>query len=685
MHLSNLYSEQETFVFREWNRKSYAVFNSLKRIVHIGKIVLSYSLLFLPIQLRAQEDSVKVSKQLKLDEVIVTANKAPAIYSKVSRFILSVDRSDLEEAKFISFSDLLASSSPVDIRERGFSGMQADISIRGGSFDQNAVLFNGFNITDPQTGHHNLNLPANIRSISHLEILYGPGARVIGPNAFSGAVNFITEPTAGNAIDLYLRGGEFKTHKENLNLNLSRGKYKGMLSLFNSSSDGFTENTDFNSINAYYHGVLDSIQKNKFELMLGHTRKEFGANSFYTPQFPNQFEAIKSSFLAIKASGGSELNYRLKGFWRSHKDRFELFRYESPDWYSGHNYHLTHLYGTAMDIIYRSDWGITSMGVEFRSENILSNALGEEIGDTIAGKEKEAKYTHAYSRNHLSFFGEHTKQWGNFHFSTGLLIHWLEEQSSKFRLYPGIDLSYRLGDEAMIYATINKTLRLPTFTDMFYDGPSNLGNPELKPEEALSYELGIKVYQSWFFLQSSFFHRTGKNMIAWVLPEENSEQWVTQNLSRLESYGGELMINSDLQKLLDNQQILRKFKLQYTYIKQSKASDAFESKYAMNYLQHKLTTSMRASVIPNFYLQIDGTFRDRAGKYPWYNTETSAYEGEEAYTPFMLTDVLLEYQTGKMLFFIKVKNLFDTAYIDIANVPLPGRWINAGLQAHITL
>lgn len=685
MHLSNYYFEQEAFVFQEWNRKSYAVFNSLKRIVHIGKIALSYSLLFLPIQLRAQEDSVKVSKQLKLDEVIVTANKAPAIYSKVSRMILSVDRSELEEAKFISFSDLLASSSSVDIRERGFSGMQADISIRGGSFDQNAVLFNGFNITDPQTGHHSLNLPADILSISHLEVLYGPGARVLGPSAFSGAVNFITEPYMDNAVEIYLRGGEFKTHKEHLNLNLARGKYKSMLSISNSSSDGFTENTDFNSMNGYYHGVLDSIKNSKLELILGHTRKEFGANSFYTPQFPEQFEAIKSSFAAIKASGGSKLNYHLKGFWRSHKERFELFRNESPDWYSGHNYHLTHLYGAAMDANYHSGWGTTSMGMEFRSENILSNVLGEEMGDTIAVKGEKGEYTHAYSRNHLSFFGEHAKQWGNLHISTGLLIHWLEKQSPNFRFYPGIDFSYRLGEKAMIYTTMNKTLRLPTFTDLFYDGPSNLGNPELKPEEALSYELGVKVYENWCFLQSAFFFRKGNDMIAWVLPHESSEQWITKNLTQVKSYGGELMLNSDLQKLLDNQQTLQSFKLQYTYINQSKASDAFESKYAMNYLQHKLTTSLRASVISNLYLQLDGTYRDRAGKYPWYNPETSAYEGEKSYKPFILTDVQLEYHAGELLFFLKVTNIFDTGYIDIANVQLPGRWINAGLQTHITL
>ncbi|HBX87582.1 MAG TPA: vitamin B12 receptor, partial [Marinilabiliaceae bacterium] len=88
----------------------------------------------------------------------------------------------------------------VDIRERGPLGMQADVSMRGGSFDQVMILLNGINISDPQTGHHGLNLPVDLESIERVEILRGPAARVYGPNAFDGAINFVTKSSSQNEV-----------------------------------------------------------------------------------------------------------------------------------------------------------------------------------------------------------------------------------------------------------------------------------------------------------------------------------------------------------------------------------------------------------------------------------------------------------------------------------------------------
>lgn len=97
--------------------------------------------------------------------------------------------------------------------------MQADLSIRGGTFDQSLVLLNGVNISDPQTGHHNLDLPISISQIDHIEILAGPGSRVFGPNAYSGAINIVTKTAKNNSMDISSYAGEHGLFHTGLSVN----------------------------------------------------------------------------------------------------------------------------------------------------------------------------------------------------------------------------------------------------------------------------------------------------------------------------------------------------------------------------------------------------------------------------------------------------------------------------------
>ena len=66
---------------------------------------------------------------------------------------------EIENSPVQSVEDLLEYAINVDIRQRGRQGVQSDISIRGGSFEQVLIMLNSMKLNDPQTGHHNLNLP----------------------------------------------------------------------------------------------------------------------------------------------------------------------------------------------------------------------------------------------------------------------------------------------------------------------------------------------------------------------------------------------------------------------------------------------------------------------------------------------------------------------------------------------
>ena len=178
--------------FKRWGHKGYSVFQSLKLKITIGCLVVTYLSIATFKNASAQTEIIYVNQDQKLDEVVVSALRTPVTYSQVARVVTVMERDEINAAPVQSVQDLLEHLLNVDVRQRGNHGVQADVSIRGGSFDQTMILLNGVNITDPQTGHLSMNLPVDLESIERVEILQGPGARVFGPNAFSGAINFIT-------------------------------------------------------------------------------------------------------------------------------------------------------------------------------------------------------------------------------------------------------------------------------------------------------------------------------------------------------------------------------------------------------------------------------------------------------------------------------------------------------------
>ena len=184
---------QNILTFRRWRSKSYSMFLTLKQTVNISVLSVAY-LVSVPVTTVAgQQDTTEVKMQYDLDEIEVTAQRSPALFSQVAQIISVIEKEEIEATSSQSIQDLLEYVAGVDVRQRGAEGVQADISIRGGTFDQTLILLNGINITDPQTGHHNLNLPVSIAQVERIEILEGPAARIYGPNAFSGTINIVTK------------------------------------------------------------------------------------------------------------------------------------------------------------------------------------------------------------------------------------------------------------------------------------------------------------------------------------------------------------------------------------------------------------------------------------------------------------------------------------------------------------
>ena len=164
------------------------------------------------VDLEQQTEKVAINPQTdtipeQLDEIIVTAYKASLPLKLSAKMVNIILPRQIERSPVKSIEDLLNYHSGVDVLQRGPHGVQADITLRGGSFDQTAILLNGVNLTNPQTGHYSFDIPLNLSDIERIEIVQGPSSLIFGASAFSGGINIITKKDPQTNAFVKMEGG----------------------------------------------------------------------------------------------------------------------------------------------------------------------------------------------------------------------------------------------------------------------------------------------------------------------------------------------------------------------------------------------------------------------------------------------------------------------------------------------
>lgn len=579
----------------------------------------------------------------KLDSVVVTASRSAVEFSNLTRSVTVITKKDIEKLPVNDIQDLLQYSAGVDLKQRGVDGVQADISIRGGSFEQTLILIDGIKVTDPQTGHHNLNIPFSINDIERVEILKGQGSRVHGPNAFSGVINIITKKGNFKELSLSTIGGQNGYYSTALSLSYPTNIIKSRFSYNRKQSDGYIHNTDFRNTNYSYNGSIN-LKNTAINLLAGYNDKEFGANRFYSSKFPDQWEHTKTTFLnaGLNYSDNSFL-FESKLHYRNNKDDYILIK-NKPEIYE--NLHETNTYGFEFQTTLKYKNASTSFGGEFINDKIESTNLGNHNRDK-KGVFLEQQYLQI---NNLTLIG-------------GFFAYDYAEIGWKF--WPGFEASYKFGNSSKIYTTIGKSFRLPSFTELYYLSPTNKGNENLEYEETLNYEVGYLLSTDNFNFTSSLFRKEGKNLIDWAR-EIGTEIWKTQNISKINIIGYEVGLKINLKKLL-KQNVLTDLQLNYAWLKADKTvGGSEESKYLLDFLRHQFIGKI-SNRLP-FNIQQNWTFR---------------YEERVNFENSFIIDTQITKQYKFFKVFFRATNLLDRNYRDIAGVDLPGRWITGGITLNI--
>jgi vitamin B12 transporter len=694
-----LNENKPTLFFRKWSRKKYAAFSSIHKVVKMCSLGLAYTIIACPDAIFAQTDTSAVSKIIEIDEVEIVGQKSPGIYSQLPRMVEVITREEIENSPSQSIPDVLEFTPGVDIKQRGPLGIQSDIHIRGGSFDHTLILLNGINVSDIQTGHYSLNLPLDLQAVEKIEVLNGPGARVHGTNAFTGAVNIITRKGDERQLSANLVAGDFNYYSGSISAGLPVKNMDNFLSVSYASSGGYIKNTDFKSTSIYYRGGIGTSES-KLDFQFGYNGKETGANQYYSPRYPDQYEINHTFFTALKYKTGKEIKLEPSVYWRRHQDEFQLFRLDD-DWYRiedgmtisndtnntqfnttfvYNNYHITDIFGIDINSHIKSQWGTTTLGFEVRSENILSSNIGNDMNNPVPVRNHDnVYYTKEYQRSIADIYIEQTAGIGRLFISGGALINWNTMTPNELNVFPGIDINYQLSNSFKIISSYNYTVGLPTFTDLLYYDPANEGNIDLKPYSMHSVEGGLKYIATNFKSTAIYYYNSGKNVIDWVWhPMEERNKAI--NIDTYEASGIELSIAADISEITHRTIPVDLLRLSYSYIDMNKELTENVSKYFN--LRQKLTVNIQHRIISGFAMSWNIAYQDREGGYFTYD-----YSADEfilnSYSPLLLVDGRLSWKAKTYEIYAETSNLFDKIYVDAGSLQQPGRWIRFGIKFDI--
>lgn len=569
--------------------------------------------------------------------------------------VIAIDSNYLKAVNAQNVDQVLRSVAGIDVRQRGASGVQSDIGMDGGTFDQTMLLVNGLKLTDAQTGHNMMMLPFETSMLQEVQIIKGAASSMYGVNALAGSINLLTRTPNRPYLEAQLTAGSAFNKKEsgqpmyhNQGMHISGGTKLG--SFFHQvhggwkASNGYRKNTVYQSPNIWYQAE-GYIGRHHVQLMAGYRYMDFGANGFYAaPGDSNSQETVQNTIAGLR----HQVPVRANLIWQNDV----AYVYKTDDYkyikqpVIGRNVHYQNSLNYTTALKWRTKYGNFKIGAEWRNEWLNSTNLGLHERWNLGG---------------ILNYDLLIKQ--KFSLEAGLYVN--HNSQYKTQVYPNIGLGYYLSTEAKIIANIGTGQRLPTFTDLYYKQRGVIeGNDQLKAEQAINMELGFQYKTHQYQLATYVFHRSIDQFIDWTRASI-ADVWRPNNYHQLNTLGYHL---SWQHNATANDKWEYGYILSYNYLSPSIQlhNDQIISRYAINALRHH--------AVGGVYAEWNNALKLTLGY---------AYHERISYKSYGLWNASIQYQYQRLLLGLNVQNLTDNVVVEAGANPLPGRWIQAQVKLRI--
>ena len=567
-----------------------------------------------------------------LGSISVSRGGSPGVHS------YTASRRSFCDSPYSPFVGALESQ-PLDLETRSpQGGVQTDYSLEGSSFQGVLMLLDGQRINDPQTAHHNSDIPVTSEDVEKIEVIPGITSARLGPDGIGGAIDTVLrKPDADRNV---IEAGIGERGSRNGLLSVARkGKDIGWQgSLEESRSDGFRADTDFNQWLATFHAVC-AVPDGELGSYFGSETKEFGAFDFYTPGLGYPSREWTRTYLSTTGLSVEKEGFLLKPnfLWRRHYDKFVL---DETGLRSGYlAYHHTDMFTPNIYVQAEAgSLGKAGIGAEYGDERMISTSLGK------------------HGRAHRSLFADDEKTL-NDRLSLAFSGRW-DDYDGFGSVYTGSSgFTWKLCPDNFLHAGVSESARVPSFTELYYNDPTTLGDNTLAEERSLNYQAGYDHKNKTLSWGQTLFVRREKDFIDWVKPSDGPlTKWRAENIVSADVYG---LTNYAGYTLNDNIST----SINYTYTDRRAGDQGLLFKYGPNYAEH-LLNDVWTIRLP-FGVQTAGlTYKKKPGRggFCVFNLKFGCDLTKDAGV------------------YLKLSNLFDKKYEEIAGIPQPGRWIEGGIR-----
>ncbi|PHR84856.1 MAG: TonB-dependent receptor [Colwellia sp.] len=469
----------------------------------------------------------------------------------------------------------------VDLQSRNMAEAQADVTIRGGIFENTGFRVGSATLLDPQTGHYFAEIPIAQEMLSNANVLTGADNALLGVNSSVGTVSRDWTPikTAGSA-SIGAGNNNFNLQRVHSGVSMALGDstewtigFEGEFS--RSESDGTIENGDHDFQRA--SGRIQLVgPSSQTDLFLGSQDKFFGWPNMYTPFNVNETEELDTQLLILnhKQEYAQDSTFEISTYYRRNKDHY-VFSRENPDIFEA--FHKTEVKSIALS------------GRHAQTAAFALNYSTQFIADKIESTTLENNFTsrHYYKLSVLPEYQMDLQNDQQLTFRLGAAFDDTNRDDSQVSLLGDITWETINADDSSqtLYFSYAEASQVAGYTAI---GGSDSGglfrsNYNLERETTKNIELGLALDRETWRLDSALFYRQDNDLTDWTY-SLSSTSARSANPVDIDTLGLELLVV----KRFDNAEIITS----YTFLEKSEnygAADIDASFYALNFPDHRVT------------------------------------------------------------------------------------------------
>ena len=618
-----------------------------------------------------------------LEEVEIISDRLGHTAARTGRHTTVITGEDIHKLPVHSLDDLLRYIPFLETHARGAYGVQSDILMRGGTFNQVLVLLDGMRINDPLTGHFNSYIPVSLEEISRIEVYRGPASSLYGPDAVGGVIHIITKSFLPGEGSDHLEGrveswyGQHNLFRLNPGIHVRKGRLKLGAGVSFNRSDGHALEPDslrgdFRLLTASASAAYRITENMEAGLRTAYDNRLFNARYFYTSSpLDMSREHIEKwwnqAFFRYRLNSSNTLT--LQAALQSTADSF-LFNPMFPA-----NTHITRYHNYQASHQYISPSGLRlSAGLQADRKMISSSDRGNHV----------QWHSGAYV-----VLSDRIRRQGTM--SGGIRMDYNPVYG--LEVLPQVNISWPV-DRWNFRGAAGRSVRAPDFTEQYIStglpGPvspgRNLGNPWLLAERSWSLEAGVdRSLLDGVQLTATAFYRFSRDLIDYsITVSEDIEN--NHNLIPGESYfyaGNTGLLNTiGLEAQLEGiHNLSGAMNLQWGLACQalrSRSAEGLATKYLSAHARNMVHAGMGLSGNSG-RIQLTSLYKKR-------DAAAVAAINESIESGYFLLNLradafLLE---KRLMLSLQVNNLLDRSYSEVLGAKMPGRWIAGGITWKFT-